>query len=37
MLSLRENPIIFCKCDLVGTMLSAGAILIYVRHIKKIR
>lgn len=34
MLTLRGNPIIFYKGDLVGTMLSAGAVLIYVRHIK---
>ncbi len=33
--TLRGNPIIFYKGDLVGTMLSAGAVLIYVRHIKK--
>lgn len=34
-LTLRGNPLIFYKGDLVGTMLSAGAVLIYVRHTKK--
>ncbi len=35
MLTLRGNPIIYYKGDLVGTMLSAGAVLIYARHAKK--
>lgn len=34
-LTLRGNPLIYYKGDLVGTMLSAGAVLIYVRHIKE--
>lgn len=31
-LTLRGNPLIYYKADLVGTMLSAGAVLIYVRY-----
>ncbi len=34
-LTLRGNPIIYYKGDLVGTMLSAGAVLIFARHHKK--